>query len=121
MGQQVPRGNNAAVVGAVIAAGVVLSFGSALVPFFSTGYKLDYGVMLVGLLPYLVYGSSAPLLARSIAVASGVLLLLVHSALVIGTRIVDTSDFTCCMLYYVPVLMAVLMSPLLVLAQRQPY
>lgn len=119
--QEQMRAGNAVVVGPVIAAGVVLSFVSALAPFFAAGYKLDYVVLLAGLLPYLVYGSAAPVLARGIAVSSGLLLLLAHSALLIGVRGVDAAAYSSGMLHFVPILLAVLMLPLLVLAQRHPY
>jgi hypothetical protein len=119
--EQQARARNAGVVGLVIAAGVVLSFLSALVPFFAASYRLDYVVMFAGLLPYLVYGCAAPVLARGIAVASGLLLLLAHGALLIGARLGDAGDYSSGMLHYGPIVLAVLMLPLLVLALRQPY
>lgn len=39
-----------------IAFGIALSFAAAVVPFFTSGHVLRLGVLLAGVLPYVVYG-----------------------------------------------------------------
>ena len=115
------RRGDAVVIGLVISGGLVLSFLSGLTPHFTAGYRLDFAVIFAGLLPYIVYGSAAPVLARAIGSVSGMLLLLAHVALVAGVRLAHIGDHSNSMLIYFPVLLAVLMLPLVFLAQRQPY
>lgn len=105
----------------IVVAGLLLSFVSALVPFYSAGYELLYWVMLAGLLPYLVYGIAAPLLRGSVVLVSGLVLLGIHAWLVISERFVGGADYSDHMIYYVPVLMALALLPLPVMAVRQPY
>lgn len=105
----------------VVAAGVTLAFVSALVPFYSAGYKLYYSVLLAGLLPYLVYGCAAPLLRRGLGRTIGVLLVISHAWLVIGERFTGAVDYSDGLIYYVPVLLAAVLSPLLLLALRETY
>jgi hypothetical protein len=105
----------------IVLAGLVLAFTSALVPFYTSGYKLASGVLLAGMLPYLVYGIAAPLLRRGLIVVSGLVLLTVHAGLVISERFLGGGDYSDGMIYWVPVLLAVALLPLLVLVLRQPY
>jgi len=105
----------------VIVAGLLLSFVSALVPFYSDGYKLLYGVMLAGLLPYLVYAIAAPLLRTGLILGAGLMLLGVHTWLVVSERFVGGADYSDGMIYYVPLLLALAQLPLLVMVLRKPY
>jgi hypothetical protein len=105
----------------VVAAGLALAFASALVPFYSAGYKLYYSVLLVGLLPYLVYGCAAPLLSRGLGGMVGILLVISHAWLVIGERFTGAVDYSDGLIYYVPALLAAVLSPLLLRALREPY
>jgi hypothetical protein len=104
----------------IIAAGLVLSFASALVPFFTAGYKLQFQVMLAGMLPYMVYGFAAPLLRRGLGITVGVLLVAAHTWLVISERFAGVG-YPDGLIYYVPLLLALLLSPLLFLALHKPY
>jgi hypothetical protein len=115
------RAAGAAAVAAVVAAGLVLALLSALVPFFDAGYVLQYRVLLIGMLPYLVYGVAAPLLPRGLAMLSGVLLLAAHAWLVVGERFIDGADYSDGLILYVPLLLTLVLSPLLLLALRRPY
>jgi hypothetical protein len=105
----------------VIVAGLLLSFVSALVPFYSAGYKLLYAVMLAGLLPYLIYAIAAPLLRTGLVLGAGLLLLGVHTWLVISERFVHGADYSNGMIYYVPLLLALALLPLPVMVLRKPY
>jgi len=112
---------SAASVSAVVAAGLVLAFLSALVPFFHAGYVLQYPVLLIGMLPYLVYGVAAPLLDRGLAMLSGLLLLGAHAWLVISERFIGGADYSDGLILYVPLVLALVLSPLLFVALRRPY
>jgi len=105
----------------VIVAGLLLSFVSAVVPFYSAGYKLLYGVMLAGLLPYLIYAIAAPLLNARLILAVGLALLGVHGWLVISDRFVGGADYSGGMIYYVPLLLALALVPLPVMVLRKSY
>lgn len=115
------RAAGATAVAAVVVAGLVLALLSALVPFFDAGYVLQYRILLIGMLPYLVYGVAAPLLRRGLAMLSGALLLAAHAWLVIGERFIDGADYSDGLILYVPLLLALVLSPLLFLALRRPY
>jgi len=105
----------------VIVAGLLLSFLSSAVPFYSAGYKLLYRVMLAGLLPYLIYAIAAPLLRAGPILAVGLALLGVHSWVVIRERFVGGADYSDGMIYYVPSLLALALVPLLVMVLRKSY
>ena len=105
----------------VIAAGVVLAFLSALAPFFSAGYELRYGVLFAGLAPYMVYGFAAPLLGRGMSLSVGILLIAVHLWLVLGYRPAGTGSYLESAIFYGPLLLALALSPLLLVALRKPY
>lgn len=46
----------------VIAGGLLLSFFVAVLPFYETGYRMAFGLFLVGIVPYVVYGTLTPYL-----------------------------------------------------------
>jgi hypothetical protein len=105
----------------IIVAGLLLALLSALVPHYQAGYKLMYGVLLSGMLPYLIYGIAAPLLRTGLILVAGLGLLTVHAWLVISERFIDGADYSDGMIYYVPLLLALVLLPLLVMALRKPY
>jgi hypothetical protein len=105
----------------IVLAGLLLAIISAIVPFYTAGYKLMYGVLLAGMLPYLVYGIAAALLRRGLMVATGLVLLTLHAWLVISERFLGGGDYSDGMIYSVPLLLALALLPLLVLVLRQPY
>jgi hypothetical protein len=64
---------------AIVAAGVVLAFVSAVVPRYSAAYLLRVGVLLAGIAPYLVYDLTVALFKRRLTVVAGAILLAVHA------------------------------------------
>jgi hypothetical protein len=70
----------------VIAAGTVLSIVSAIVPFYTAGYQLQFAVLMAGITPYLVYGLVVYWLRRPISSVAGALLLVAHLWLVVHER-----------------------------------
>lgn len=105
----------------IIVAGLLLAFVSAVVPHYQAGYKLDYAVLLAGVLPYLIYGMAVPLLRAGPILLVGLILLIVHTGLVIGERFVGGADYSDGMIYRVPLLLALALLPLLVMVLRKPY
>jgi hypothetical protein len=105
----------------VIVIGLVLSALSAFVPFHEAGYRLMIGVLLAGMLPYLVYAVAVPLLGGPLTAVVGVALVIAHAWLVISERYSSSVDYSDGMIYYVPMLMAVAVLPLAVIALRQPW
>lgn len=106
---------------AIIMAGLVLVFVSALVPFYNTGYQLKVDVLLAGLVPYLAYGIAVVLLQRWVTTVAGVVLLGAHAWLVVRERFIDNADYSNLMIYYVPIVLALLLIPLAIMALRQPW
>lgn len=106
---------------AVIAGGTGLAFVSAVVPHFTAGYRLESGVLLSGLLPYLIFGLAVPLLrTRSTAVA-GLFLLALHAALVIAERFSGPVDYSDGWIHLGPWLLALALLPLVALGLKQPW
>ena len=105
---------------AVIAAGLVLSFASAVVPHYGH-YKLMAGVLAIAVLPYVVYGIAVVFLKNTLAIAAGAVLLAIHAGLVIGERFSSTVDYSDGMIYVVPLALFLALMPLLVVALRQPW
>lgn len=108
-------------VAIIVVVGVALAFASAVAPFYGTSYVLLATVLFAGLAPYAVYAVVAWLLPRPWVVGLGVALLIVHAALVIVERALDQGDYSDGAIYWVPLVLAVLMSPLLVPAFRSPW
>ncbi len=104
----------------VIAVGLVLAFVSAVVPHY-THHKLAAGVLLAGVLPYVVYGIVAVFMRNLLTVAVGAVLLAVHAALVINERFGGIVDYGDSMMYFVPAAVALAMLPLMVVALRKPW
>ena len=102
----------------VIATGVALAFVSSVVPFYNSGYRLLGGVLLAGLLPFLVYGLVVVMLGTAWSMAAGLILLLVNLWLVITQRFMGGADYSDGVIYYVPIAMAVAQIPLVFFALR---
>ena len=105
----------------VIFCGVVLSFIAAVVPHFSGAYQLLVGVLLAHLTPYLVYAPAVLRLDDRAVDVAGVLLLLTHGGLVTLERFVNMGEYTGPAVYVVPLLAALLLSPLFHRAARAPW
>ncbi|MCG6937542.1 MAG: hypothetical protein LJE83_05145 [Gammaproteobacteria bacterium] len=95
-----------------ILVGVVLALVSAMVPHFGAGYHLQFSVFAVGLLPWLVYGITVPLLRNVLLDAIGLLLVVIHAWLVFSERFMKAADYSNNMIYLVPIILSVLLIPL---------
>jgi hypothetical protein len=105
----------------IVLCGVALAAAAAVKPFFDTGYHLQVGVLLAGLLPYLVYTVIAVMLQRPLTIVAGIALLVAHAWLVLSERFSGVVDYSSDTIYYVPVLLAVALVPLWIMAMRQPW
>jgi uncharacterized membrane protein YGL010W len=104
-----------------IVAGMLLAAISAFVPHFDSAYHLDAGVLIAGFVPYLVYSVAVVLMRGMLTTVAGAALVIVHVWLVVGERFVHELDYSDGMIYYVPLLMAIIVLPLAVSALRRPW
>ena len=105
----------------IIVCGTALAVAAAVKPFFDDGFHLQTGVLLAGLLPYLLYAVIAVMLRRPVILAAGIALLAAHAWLVLSERFSGAVDYSGNMIYYIPVLLAVALIPLWIMAMRQPW
>jgi hypothetical protein len=99
--------------------GIVLSTISALVPHFEAGYTLMTSVLVTGMLPYLVYGIAVPLLRGVLTTVVGLVIIVVHAWLVFNQRVLGNADYSDGLIYYVPMVMALAVLPLAVIALKK--
>lgn len=105
----------------LITIGCVLAFLSAVVPFYDTGYELMLSVLLSGLAPYMIYALCIPFLNGWLLTLPGIALVAAHGWLVVGERFYHHADYSNGLIYYIPLLLAVMMLPLVALALREPW
>lgn len=98
--------------------GLMLSLVSALVPHFEAGYRLGFSVFVAGMLPYMVYGIAVPFLRGMLTTMVGAVIVIAHAWLVYSERIVGNADYSNGLIYYGPMIIALLVSPLAVLALK---
>jgi len=104
---------------ALISIGLILSLISAFVPHFEAGYRLALGVFVSGLFPYMVYGMAVPLLRGSLTTGTGLVIVVAHTWIVLNQRIIEHADYSNGLIYYGPMLLAVLVLPLIVIAFKK--
>jgi len=103
----------------IILAGVVLAFASAVVPFHNAGYRLDNGVLIAGMLPYLLFGLPAVLVRGLLTLVTGLMVLATHAWLVARERFLDGADYGDGLIYLVPIVLTLALVPLIVVALRR--
>lgn len=106
---------------AVIATGAALAFAAGVVPHYDAGYRLLFGVVLAGLVPYFVYALAVPLMRDGLVAAAGIVLLVLHAALVGRERFLQGADYADGLICYGPLLLAVALLPLVWRALREPW
>lgn len=104
---------------AFIIIGLVLSLIAAFVPHFEASYRLALDVLVAGLLPYMVYGIAVPLMRGSLTTGMGLLIVVVHTWLVFNERIIGHADYSNGLIYYGPMLLALVALPLIVIAIKK--
>ena len=115
------QANHRPLASAIVALGVALSFASAVVPHYTAGYTLMTGVLLSGLLPYLVYGVAIPFLQGWVLSLPGIALVVLHAALVARERFLENADYGDGLIYIVPPVLAVALLPVIYLALKKPW
>lgn len=105
----------------ILLLGIALAFVAAVVPHYETGYRLAGGILLIGLLPYLVYGIAVPLLHKPLTVVVGIVLLIAHASLIISGRFMQAADGSDNLIYIGPMLLALLTLPLVFVALQQDW
>lgn len=106
---------------ALIAFGLCLAFISAVVPHFTAGHRIMFGVLLAGTLPYLTYGLALPLLRSTLITVAGIILVGLHTVLVVTERFLDGADYSDGLIYYGPLVLALATLPILVIGLSQPW
>jgi hypothetical protein len=105
----------------VVALGAVLAFAAAVVPHYTAGYRLLFGVLLAGLAPYFVYALAVPLLRGGLLAVTGLVLLALHAALVIRERFLQGADYSDGLIHIAPLVLAAALLPVLWRALREPW
>lgn len=102
-----------------IALGTALSFVTAMVPFFTSGYVLRPGVLLAGLLPYVVYGSLSNLVRGWPLLIVGIFLLIVDLLIKIPERFLRYDGYADGLIYYWPLTATLAVSVVLGFAAKK--
>lgn len=85
-----------------IALGIALSFAAAVVPFFTARHSLRLGVLLAGVLPYVVYGSLSDLERGRPLLWVGILLIAGDLLAKIPERFLHYDGYASGLIYYWP-------------------
>lgn len=85
-----------------IALGTALSFAAAVVPFFTAGHSLRLGVLLAGLLPYVVYGLLSDLQRGRPLLLVGIFLIAGDLLVKIPERFLRYDGYASGLIYYWP-------------------
>jgi len=102
-----------------ILVGLTLALISAFVPHFEAGYRLMLSVFVAGMLPYLIYGIAVPLLHGTLTTATGLVIVVAHAALVVNERIIGDGDYSNGMIYFGPMIIALVALPLALIALKK--
>lgn len=100
----------------LIAVGGLIAFISGVVPQPVMAYELWVTVILVGFLPYIIYGFAVPHLHGTPLTLPGLALVLIHGWVVIDQRFINYSGYEDGLIYAVPLGLSVLIAGLLVWA-----
>ena len=98
--------------------GILMAGMSAIIPHFDTGYRLTFTVLLVGLLPYVVYGALSEVLRGWSLLLPGILIVPAHVWLTVSERFLSFDGFQSGTIYVVPIILTVIVLPLAILAGR---
>ena len=99
--------------------GLTLSFISAFVPFFEAGYKLMTSVLIAGMLPYFVYAIAVPLSRSTMTTMLGLVIVITHALLVFNERFIGNADYSDNIIYYGPIIIAVIVLPFVIIAIKK--
>ena len=97
----------------VIILGGVLSFATAVTPFYGAGYTLRVDILLIGLLPYVVYGLCTDVVRGWALLIAGALLLGVDLGVKIPWRFLHHDGDSENILYYTSLVLSFVALPLI--------
>jgi hypothetical protein len=103
----------------IVAVGCVLAFVSSFSAQSAIGYYLDFGVVLAGLVPYLVFAMAVYLRQSILSTLVGIAAIAVHLWMV-GREGFFTHAGSDSFLLYGPIILGVVLIPLLLIAMRRP-
>ncbi len=95
----------------IILLGLVNAAVAALVPQYAIGFKLEVGVLLALITPFIVYGALSESL-RGAALLPGLILLMVNVALVARERLLAYDGYDGSPIYWLPLLTAAVVLPI---------
>ena len=96
----------------IVALGCALAFAAAVVPHYGAGHTLHVGVLLVGLLPYLVYGALSEVVRGWALAFAGALILAIDLAVKIPERFLRYDGYANDAVYYAPLVSAFVVLPI---------
>ena len=99
-----------------ILVGVLLAILSAVIPHFGAGYRLAFGVLVAGALPYAVYGALTELLRGWRLILPGLLIVPAHAWLTLSERYLSFDAYQSRAIYIVPIVLTVIVLPLGIVA-----
>jgi len=105
----------------IIVVGCAMAFLASFNPQLAMGYHLDVGILLAGLLPYLVYSVAVVLLDGALITLLGIVLIVIHAWVIVNVRFVDAGGYSSDLLVNVPLILSVVMLPAAIVACRKPY
>ena len=103
----------------IVALGCIVSFAAAVVPFYDAGYKLLVRVLLIGLLPYVVYGLFTDVVHGWPLVVAGALIFGIDVGVKIPERFLCYDGYADGAVYYAPLLASVLAAVILGIGARR--
>lgn len=96
----------------IILLGLVTAAVAALVPQYAIGFKLEIGVLLALITPFIVYGALSERLRGAALLLPGLVLLGVNLALVVQERLLAYEGYDDSPIYWLPLLTAAVVLPI---------
>lgn len=103
----------------IITLGAMLAFAAAVVPYYDAGYTLLLTVLLVGLLPYIVYGLFTDIVRGWPLPIAGALLFGVDVGVKIPERFLHYDGYAGGAIYYAPLVSTVIIIVILAIGARR--
>lgn len=97
----------------IIALGGVMSFAAAIMPFYGAGYTLRLDILLIGLLPYVVYGLFTDVVRGGALLIAGALILGVDLGVKIRWRFLHHNSDAEDILYYISLVLSFVVLPVI--------
>jgi len=96
----------------IILLGMAAAAAAAMVPQYAIGYRLEVGVLLAMLTPYIVYGALTERLRGPVLLLPGLILLAVSLTLVATQRFQAYDGYAGGLIYWLPLAVAAVVLPL---------